>query len=883
MVNHVTSNPDASLELRYTRPAAIWAEALPVGNGRLGAMIHGTRPIERINLNEDTFWSGPADTSIPEVAPQLIAEVREHVREGRHVTAGEALRATQGADAEALQPIGDLLLEFVGASDDATAQGAAGDAGAYRRSLDLRDGVSSVEWGEDGRRIRQQVLVSAQYDVIAVHLETDDPGGLQVNLSLTTPQHRAEVRAAEADEASLALLLAAPRHIVPWPRTDGVVDEDDDRQSIRAAALVQVEVEGVEAQSTGDQSTGDLSTGDQSTGDLSTGDQSTEAARGRFVHVERRTAQQTSAGSEGEPLIAVRGARAVTAYVAIRTGFAGWETAPTRDSEQCLAEAVQHVQSARADGWEKIRAAHVAEHRALMDRVVLDLPGDVPDLPTDERLARRAAGESDEHLSVLAFALGRYLLLASSRPGTQAATLQGVWNAELTPPWNCEYTVNINAQMNYWPAESTALPECHEPLLRLVADLSEAGRPAAHEIYGARGWTCHHNTDLWRLAVPVGGGQGDPMWSQWPMAGAWLCTHLAERWRFGRDLAFLAAVAMPVALDAARFVLDLLVEDGEGRLVTSPSTSPENQFTTPDGPASVDQGCAMDLTLARELFGFVLEGAEEVLAVGVPLTQQDTATIAEVRSALERLAPLRVGSRGQLLEWSAERTQVDPHHRHVSHLVGLFPGSVVAVDPVLREAARRSLEERGDAGTGWSLAWKVALWARLGDGDAAHRLLDRYLHPILPQGPDSRAEGDDGDENGNENGNDGSGGGGEWSGGGVYGSLLCAHPPFQIDGNFGVTAAIAELLVQSHAVEGGVPIIELLPALPPQWPDGRVTGLRARGAVTIAELAWSQGTPTAVAIRAQTGTRVELRWRNQAGDSQTRLLELAAGERVTVI
>ena len=288
----------------------------------------------------------------------------------------------------------------------------------------------------------------------------------------------------------------------------------------------------------------------------------------------------------------------------------------------------------------------------------------------------------------------------------------------------------------------------------------------------------------------------------------------------------------------------------------------------------------MDLTLARELFGFVLEGAEEVLAVGVPLTEQDTATIAEVRSALERLAPLRVGSRGQLLEWSAEHEQVDPHHRHVSHLVGLFPGSVVAVDPVLREAARRSLQERGDAGTGWSLAWKVALWARLGDGDAAHRLLDRYLHPILPQESDPGAAVDDADENGS----DGNGGGGdEWSGGGVYRSLLCAHPPFQIDGNFGVTAAIAELLVQSHAVEGGVPIIELLPALPPQWPDGRVTGLRARGAVTIAELAWSQGAPTAVAIEARTGTRVELRWRNQAGERQTRLLEPAAGERVTVI
>jgi alpha-L-fucosidase 2 len=324
---------------------------------------------------------------------------------------------------------------------------------------------------------------------------------------------------------------------------------------------------------------------------------------------------------------------------------------------------------------------------------------------------------------------------------------------------------------------------------------------------------------------------------------------------------------MPVALDAARFVLDLLVEDAEGRLVTSPSTSPENQFATADGPASVDQGCAMDLTLARELFGFVLEGAEEVLAIGVPLTEQDIATIAEVRAALERLAPLRVGSRGQLLEWSAEREEVDPHHRHVSHLVGLFPGSVVAVDPALRAAARRSLEERADAGTGWSLAWKVALWARLGDGDAAHRLLDRYLRPMTMESTDTGADAD----------------GETWSGGGVYRSLLCAHPPFQIDGNFGVTAAIAEMLVQSHAVESGVPVIELLPALPTRWPDGRVTGLRARGAVTVAELTWSQGAPTAIVVQARTATRVELRWRNAAGEAESRVLELAAGERATVI
>jgi alpha-L-fucosidase 2 len=811
----VPETPGPALELVYTEPAAIWAEALPVGNGRLGAMVHGAYPVERINLNEDTFWSGPGDTAVPEVREGLIEEARGQVRAGRHVAAGQTLLATQGADAEALQPVGDLLIEFVGAPAGAA-------AAPYRRSLDLRDGVAAVRRGLGGHLVRQEVIANVEREVVAVRLETDDPDGLHVNLSFATPQRRAETRVrGEQQDGALALLLAAPRHVVPWPREDGVAYEDDDKSSIRAAALLEVAAEG---------------------GTVST----------------------SAAGSGPVVQVQVRGSSALTAYVAIRTGFTGWDVAPVRDSEECLASAARDIRVAREASWEKLRAAHVEEHRALMDRVTLTLgDGDPsPDAPTDLRLARRAAGEADEQLSVLAFALGRYLLAASSRPGTQAATLQGVWNSEVTPPWNCQYTVNINAEMNYWPAETTGLFECHEPLLRLAADLSEAGRDAARGIYGARGWTCHHNTDLWRIATPVGGGQGDPMWSQWPLAGAWLCTHLAERWRFGRDLGFLAAIAFPVALDAARFVLDLLVEDGDGHLVTSPSTSPENQFATADGPASVDQGSAMDLTLARELFGFVLEAAEELTPAGIPLTRQDTDALDEVRAALPRLAPLRIGSRGQLLEWSAEYEEADPHHRHLSHLVGLYPGRIVALDPQLREAARRSLEGRGDAGTGWSVAWKAGLWARLGDGAAAHRLLDEYLRPVLPTGTGSDVQ---------------------FSGGGVYRSMLCAHPPFQIDGNFGVTAAIAELLVQSHGVQDGAPVVELLPALPPQWPSGRVTGLRARGAVTVAELAWSQGTATSVVVQAQTATRFELRWRDADGAPQSRQLNLAAGERVTVL
>lgn len=784
--------------LWLARPARGWEEGLPVGNGRLAAMALGRVPSERITLNEDTFWSGPADRRLPELPAGFLGEVDALVRAGRHREADERLQAMQGADAEAYQPIGDLLISHREWGPERATN--------YRRTLDLRDGIAHLVTGDASGRLSQQVLVSADRDVIVVRLETGgDP--LDVELSFATPQRRHEIRA--DGDGALALTLAAPRHVLPWPRSE-VLWDDDDTATIRAAAL---------------------------------------------LHVDADESQVTTVESPDRPaVLRVRGGTSATVLVAIRTSFVSWDAEPSGDAAQCLSRARADIEEALGTGWPAVRASHCARHRAVMDRAGLRIDGDDPGIgsPVDVRLQRRAAGEADEQLAALAFAFGRYLLLASSRPGSQPATLQGVWNEELTPPWSCEYTTNINLEMNYWAAEVANLSECHEPLLRAIGELAESGREVAQALYGARGWTCHHNSDLWRLAVPVGGGNGQSSWAAWPMAGAWLSLHVAEHWRFGRDADSLAAM-LPVVLDAARFVLDRLSSDGE-HLVTSPSTSPENLFQTPEGPAATDVSTAMDTTLARELFEFVLEAAA-VCDAGT-LDPAHVATIDEVRRALPALAPLRIGSRGQLLEWRRERLEVEPHHRHVSHLVGLYPGRTLARgdDPRLIDAARVSLLERGDAGTGWSLVWKVALWARLRDGERSHRLLAAYLQPVDPEAHVEHA-------------------------GGVYASLLCAHPPFQIDGSLGITAAITEMLVQSHEMHDDVPVIDVLPALPRAWPSGDAFGLRARGGVTIERLSWSAGAVSGFELLATVATTVVVRWRAGDGAERSAKLALQPGER----
>jgi alpha-L-fucosidase 2 len=747
------------LALWYNKPSGTtWENALPIGNGRLGAMVYGNVEKEIVQLNEHTFWSGSPNRNDNPDALMALPKLRQLIFDGKQKeaeTLANKVIITKKSSGQMFEPVGNLELTFAGHKTYSN----------YYRELDIENAVAKTSYVVDDITYTREVLASLSDRVIVMRLSASKPASVSFTAGFSTPQPNVTSKVTAKNELSISGVT---------------IDHEGVEGKVRLKGIARLKTEG-----------GKLSSNDTS--------------------------------------LIVSHANTVTIYISVATNFNTYKDITGNESER----ASSYLNTAYSKTFPTIKKNHTAAYQAYFNRVKLDLgTTDAAKLPTDERL-RNFNNGNDPQLVTLYFQYGRYLLISSSQPGGQPATLQGIWNSHVKPPWDSKYTININAEMNYWPAEKTNLAELHEPFLKMVKELSETGQETAKTMYGTRGWMAHHNTDIWRATGAVDGA----FWGAWTGGGGWTSQHLWEHYLYNGDQQYLKSV-YPILKGAAAFYVDFLVEYPTNNwLVVNPDMSPENAPAAHQS-SSLDVGTTMTNQIIFDTFSTVIDAAK-ILNIDNAFAD----TLAQMR---KRLPPMHIGQHGQLQEWLEDIDDPNDHHRHISHLYGLFPSNQISPyrTPQLYSAAKNTLSQRGDVSTGWSMGWKVNWWARLQDGNHAYKLIQAQLTPV----------------------------GTNEGGGGTYNNLFDAHPPFQIDGNFGCTSGIAEMLMQSS--DGAV---HLLPALPDVWTKGSITGLRAKGGFEILDMQWKDQKVVNVVIKSTLGGNLRLRVPNEIRLKSGTVLKEAVG------
>ncbi|OXB07064.1 alpha-L-fucosidase [Flavobacterium pectinovorum] len=759
-----------NLKLQYDKPAVEWTEALPIGNGTLGAMVFGRVDSELIQLNEATLWSGgPVQKNVNPDAFKNLAQIREALTNEDFEKAYNLTKNMQGAYSESFMPLGDLILNqnFNGQKAD-----------SYNRSLDIETGLAVTNFKIDSVNYKREIFASAPAQCIVIKLSADQLKKLSLTIDASSLLRNQKT----IQNQALVLNGKAPSHSDP-----NYIDYNKE-------PVIYDDVAGCRGM--------------------------------RFELIIKPIIKDGEVSSDGNKLV-IKNASEVLLFVSAATSFNGFDKCPDSQGKDEHKLAESPIKKVVAKKYDSLLKEHIADFQHFFNRVSLQLnqkETNKSNLPTDTRLEQYAKGEKDAGLEALFFQYGRYLLISSSRTHNTPANLQGIWNNKLRAPWSSNYTTNINLQMNYWPVESGSLSELFFPLDEFIKNVSVTGAETAKSYYHANGWVLHHNSDIWATTNPVGDfGKGDPMWANWYMGANWLSRHLWEHYQYTGDVAYLKKV-YPIIKGAAEFSLDWLQKDKNGYLVTMPSTSPENKYFY-DGKKGgvVTTASTMDIGIIKDLFENTIE-ASKVLNTDLEFRQT-------VSQAADKLLPFQIGSKGQLQEWYKDFEDEDPHHRHTSHLYALHPANLISPlkTPELAEAAKKTLELRGDDGTGWSLAWKVNMWARLLDGNHAYKLFKNQLRLTKDNDPKYSRHG------------------------GCYPNLFDAHPPFQIDGNFAGTAGVIELLMQSQNKE-----IHLLPALPDAWTDGEIKGITAKGNFTVA-IKWEGGKMTQGTILSNNGGKCSVR------------------------